>query len=215
MTRAPETAYNPWQMPGVLIVDDHAITRDGMVLLLRRIVADVEIHEAGTLQAALEVLAQAPCELILLDYFLPDASGDEPFERVLAAARGAPVVILSGDDDPSRSRRLLKAGARGYVPKSCDAAVVQAAIELVLKGGTYLPEFVLIGPEERAARLGLTPRQHEVLKLLVEGLSNKEIAVALGTSLSTVRAHISGVFLALGVDNRTRAAQTATTQRLV
>ncbi len=198
-----------------LIVDDHAITRDGMVLLLRRISPDVETREAGTARAALEALAGDPFGLVLLDYFLPDAAGDDAFEQVLAAAQGAPVVILSGDDDPGRSRRLLKAGARGYVPKSCDAAVVQAAIELVLGGGTYLPESVLIGPEERAARLGLTPRQQQVLRLLVDGLSNKEIAAALGTSLSTARAHVTAVFLALGVDNRTRAAQAATAQRLV
>lgn len=198
-----------------LIVDDHALVREGMALLLQRMAAEVEVVHAASLKDALAELARAPMGLVILDYFLPDAVGDEPISRVLAAAGGAPIIVLSGEDDGTRARRLLKAGARGYLPKHCSGEVMRKAIELVLQGGSYLPESLLGDPPDPAASLGLTPRQHEVIRLVVEGKSNKEIASSLGTSESTVRAHLGSIFRALGVSNRTQVAQIAMTHGLV
>jgi DNA-binding NarL/FixJ family response regulator len=116
----------------------------------------------------------------------------------------APVIILSSSEDPADVRRALELGALGYVPKSAHAEALKTAIEMVLAGEVYTPQF-----GEAPTGGPLTPRQREVLAALAAGLSNKAIGRRFGLSDKTVKVHVGAILRALGVANRTQAAQAA------
>ncbi|MBL8379690.1 MAG: response regulator transcription factor [Burkholderiales bacterium] len=203
----------------VLIAEDHAIVREG----LRRVVAerapDLEIAEAGSCAQALAALADRAITLILLDLGLPDASDIDALERIRAAAPDLPVIVFSADDGADRVLRCIEAGARCFVPKSADTETFGAALGAVLAGAVWVPETTIaaqardLAAESVAgfrARMSeavatLTPRQREVLHLIIDGLSNKGIGRALSISPETAKIHVSGVLKALGVPNRARA----------
>jgi DNA-binding NarL/FixJ family response regulator len=191
----------------LLIVDDHALVREGLRLLLARLSGEWAFLEANSLASAEELLRDHTVDLVLLDALLPDGTGERSIERVRGLAPTTPVVIVSADEDVGRMRGALDVGARGYIPKSATPQVMIAALELVLTGGTYVPPEAL--SRSSTANGGLSPKQREVLALVVQGKGNKEIARTIGASESTVRAHLTNVFRALGVKNRTQAVQVA------
>ncbi|MEZ4247165.1 MAG: response regulator transcription factor [Polyangiales bacterium] len=194
-----------------LVVDDHPLVRQGMALLLEDLRDAWAVSEAGTLAEAVALLGDEAHDLVLLDYHLPDTSGVLAFDRCRAAAPKAHIVVLTADDDAAKARELLSLGARGFIAKSSAPEIIVAALELVLRGGVYAPFHAAPTPPPSSA--GLTDRQEEVLALVVEGRTNKEIATHLGTSESTVRAHLTSIFRVLGVTNRTQAARVAMQRR--
>jgi DNA-binding NarL/FixJ family response regulator len=187
--------------------------------LLAQLDDQVEIVEAKDGAEALSLASSHPdLELILLDIGMPGMDGLTGLRLFRARMPAVPVVVVSGSEEPADVRQALEAGALGFIPKSSPSKVMLGALRLVLSGGVYLPPSYLAGAQAMRVpvtatsveALGLTPRQHDVLRLLGQGKSNKEIARALGLVEGTVKLHISAILRALGVDNRTQAVIAAT-----
>lgn len=185
------------------------------------------VSEVGSLAGALADLklhSQRP-GLVMLDLGLPDAVGGTALKMVVERCAEAPVLVVSGLDDPRSIDEAFALGARGYVPKNSSARTLRTAIETVLGGELYVPPHVLPSRAEahrplfpssgQAVAVRLTRRQSDVLLHLSRGLSNKEIATELDMSLSTVRVHLSAVFKILGVENRTQAAMSSVARKLL
>lgn len=201
-----------------LLVDDHQLFRQGLKFLLADLERDIEFLEADDCLGALEFAAGAHVDLVLVDLHLPGEDGMEVLGRLRLAYGASAVVVLSSEDDPRVIRRAIEMGASGFVPKSSTPKVLVAALGLVLAGGTYLPPHVLRGPAVETSTVavaergepvqhvpGLSERQLEVLLQAIQGKANKVIAREMKLSEGTIKAHLSGAFRALGVQNRTEA----------
>lgn len=203
----------------LLLVDDHALFREGLKFLLRGLDDELVIDEAESCAAATARQGQFSYDLILLDLNLPGVGGLEALAAMRAAYPQTPVVVLSGEDDPRTIRATIEQGAMGFVPKSSTPEILIQALKLILARGVYLPVSALDGeavPVPHAARessaavlAGLSARQLEVLRCVIQGQPNKLIARNLALSESTVKAHLSAVFRALGAHNRTEAVYAA------
>lgn len=201
-------------MTRILIADDHALIRDGIRGQLRGLGGEVTTVEARDWTETLAAAAAHPdLELALVDLRMPGKEGFAALAELLRTNPSLPVLVLSASEDVQDMRAVLRLGAMGYVSKSEPAAIMLDAIRLVLDGGVYVPP-VLAGPgfdgqvasHQPDPALGLTARQLEVLRLIVEGKSNKEIARTLCLAHATVKVHLAAIFRALEVENRTQAA---------
>lgn len=201
----------------LLIVDDHAVLREGLAALLRQLGPDTDVVQASDAREAIALLGDHPdLDVVVLDLMMPGMQGLDALSEFGRARPDLPVVVLSSSEDPQDVRRALAAGALGYVPKSAGQRVLLSAIQLVMDGELYVPPLVLgAGPAgddgvnataRSRSEQPLTARQIEVLKLLSEGAPNKLIAKDLGLSEKTVKAHITAIFRTLNVENRTQAA---------
>ena len=206
----------------ILLIDDHPLLRGGMRYLLRSLDADLEMDEANDGTQALNLVAARTYDLVLLDLRMPGLNGMDALAALRAAIPGTPLVVLSAEEDPGVVRAAIDAGAMGFIPKSSTPEVLIQALRLVLAQGVYLPATVLDAAYPASAPLssadqkpgkgvlpGLTPRQMDVLRCIIKGKPNKVIARELDVSEGTVKAHLSAVFLALGVHNRTEAVYAA------
>ena len=208
----------------LLIVDDHALFREGLALVLRPAFDDLRIHDAGSCAEALRILNEvAHVDLVLMDIQLPGMSGLEGIAHVRERFPDVPVVALSSNDDKETVLRALDAGAMGYIPKTSSSAVLVGALKLIMARGIYLPPSVFLGdrsapvkavtaavtPTTSPSDLGLTPRQSQVLYLLLQGKPAKLICRELGLSSTTVKVHTSAVLRALNVTSRTQAVVAA------
>ena len=160
----------------VLLIDDHAMFRDGMKFLLSDLDDSLELLEAGTLEDALVSLEEHGADLILLDLQLPDAEGLEALRKVRADFSSIPLAIVSGVDDPAKIRELIDEGALGFVPKASSSDVLLAALKLILAGGVYLPPVALEyvpppedGSQSEDIRDVLSSRQTAVLLKAIQG----------------------------------------------
>jgi DNA-binding NarL/FixJ family response regulator len=201
------------------VIDDHALFREGLKFLLRSLDAALEVDEAGTCAKALEHAAVRSYDLVLLDLKMPGLDGLDALAALREALPAAPLVVLSGEDNPAVVRAAIERGAMGFIPKSSTPEVLIQALRLVLAQGVYLPRTVLdaadpgSAPDSTASRAttdgtalsGLTPRQMDVLRCVIQGKSNKVIARELDVSEGTVKAHLSSVLRSLGAHNRTEA----------
>jgi len=199
-----------------LLVDDHALFREGMKHLLRHLRPDAIVYQAASVREATEVLSRdSAVDLILLDLQLPGMKG----LQALAAMRGfteeVPIVVLSGTEDHDTVRAAIESGAMGFIQKSVNPDEMLDAVESVLAGKVYLPEAALPPSSTTLPRgssgrrvleaLGISGRRAEVLLLLAQGKSTKAIARELGISDTTVKTHIQAVYDALNVHSRTQA----------
>jgi len=210
----------------ILLVDDHVLFREGVALLLRGLVAGDSLYQAGTCEEALALVAQDPgIELVLMDINLPGTSGISAISLIRAEFPLIPVVGLSSSDDKQTILDTIDAGAMGFIPKSSSSAVLFAALQLVLSKGIYIPPEAFLRDRSVGARpvthtvaekagtsnhatpgdLGLTPRQSDVLFLILQGKSAKAICRDLSLSSSTVKIHTSAALRALNVTTRTQA----------
>lgn len=224
-----------------LVADDHPLVRRALSLSLEHIRPDATLLEAETAeQARTHVMAHPDIDLVLLDLSMPDSEGLDGLRQIKALLPGAPVAVVSADESADTAVRALAAGAAGYLPKSLPEDVLRAAISLILAGGMYVPSLVADaagatgGPPQRrplpamasaqssgtaAGGRGtpgagaLTQRQREVLDLVIEGLSNKEIAERLDLAEATVKVHMTAILRAYGVNNRTKAISAAQRER--
>jgi DNA-binding NarL/FixJ family response regulator len=208
----------------ILLIDDHALVREGLKQILRQIEGCEEIIEAKNATEALQAVDEnADLDLILVDLMLPDQDGFHILACLHEKRSTSAVVVMSASTDIADVERVFKIGAAGYIPKSCSAGITLGALRLVLAGGIYLPPDVLVKQSQHSTRtsfvvkavegalvkpqeLGLSERQAQVLALLVQGKSNKSIARDLQLAEQTVKAHISAALRALNVENRTQAA---------
>ena len=202
-----------------LIIDDHPIVREGIAAVLRQIGEDIEILEAGDGASGLaQLAAHAELDCVLLDLRMTGMAGMPALDEIRERHPAVPLVIVSSSEEPADARRALAAGARGYIPKSAGRNTMLAALRLVLAGEVYVPPLALAG-EAQSARgrqdTSLTERQMDVLRLVCEGLPNREIGQQLDMHEKTVKAHVTAVFKALGVVNREQAIETARASGLV
>lgn len=198
----------------ILLVDDHKLFREGMIYLLTAGLKEEEpltIYEACDCDAAVALAASHPeLDLVLLDLNLPDSQGLSALQTFTREFPTLPVMILSASTQYSDIRRSLDNGAMGFVPKDSSSAVVISAIRLVQTGNIYVPP-VLLGEESSGAKYtngaanNLTGRQKEVMQLVAEGKSNKEIARELILAETTVKMHVTHIMRVLDVSNRTQA----------
>ena len=212
----------------ILIADDHALVRQGLITILTGF-EDATFVEAENGEDVLtSIQNDDQIGIVLLDLFMP---GDNPFDlirQVRAARPDIPLIVISGSEDPADMRRSLDHGASGFICKSAAKEILISAIRLVMSGGIYVPPELVGRPSADGARpaaetlaaaadsvpsgaspFALTPRQQQVLKLIIKGQSNKEIAAELEVSDNTVKIHVASILRTLGVTNRTKAARVA------
>lgn len=203
----------------LLVVDDHPLFRDGLAALLQRANPDTQVLQASDSEAGIE-LAQATSDLdaVFVDLMMPGLAGEAAVKEFARRRPELPVIVLSSSENPSDVKRVLSAGALGYIPKSASPQTVLSALQLVLTGNIYVPPLLAHAQEpvaqpatgaKPASESQLTERQVEVLKQLRDGLSNKEIGARLSIAEKTVKAHIAAIFRTLRVANRTQAANAA------
>lgn len=205
----------------ILITDDHALFRDGLQYVLRQLQEDVTIFEADDCDEAVRVATEhKQLDLILLDLNMQGTHGIDALKILRTCAPSVPIVIVSGCEDPDTVKAALDCGAQGYIPKSSNSNMMLVALRLVLAGGIYIPTQLLdarlhdTGTEVPSTAKtadkadtshGLTLRQLEVLSLICNGLSNKEICRALELAEGTVKIHVTAILKGLSVSSRTQA----------
>ncbi len=180
----------------VVIVDDHPVVREGLVAALSR-----RFTIAAAFGTAEELLAsRVQADVVLLDLELPGMSGVDAVAKI-----GAPVLVLTAYANDEQIDAVLRAGARGYLLKGASIEEIARAIHAVARGERYLDSRVAtrVAALSRAPRL--SKREREVLKLIADGLSNKEIGAALKVTERTVKFHVTAIFNKLGAENRAQA----------
>ncbi|MFL5925935.1 MAG: response regulator [Gaiellaceae bacterium] len=196
-------------MIGVVVVDDHAVVRSGLRLLLEAEEDLTVVAEAGNARDALfEVRAHKP-DVVLLDLVMPGESGIEAVPKLLHEAPDAKILVLSMQDDPQYVREAFAAGAKGYVLKEAVDVDVVDAIRQVAAGGSYVHPTLgaRMVAAEAAARAAaeadpLSEREREVLRLLALGHTNQEIAKQLFISVRTAETHRAHIMRKLGLETR-------------
>ena len=219
----------------VLLIDDHPLILQALQSVIEGMGSDTTVVGAGSAKAARETLkADADFDLVLLDLHLGDADGFDVLVEFRAKYPALPVVVVSASDRTSDVIRAIDSGAMGFVPKRASNDTLHEALNMVMSGGIYVPPMTM-GSEPAAkpegdtvpsvlrvlreqaqdsgfqtntvplAELGLTPRQTDVLALLLKGHPNKLIARELHLSVETVKDHVAAVLRALNVSSRTQA----------
>jgi DNA-binding NarL/FixJ family response regulator len=208
----------------ILLVDDHEMVRQGTAELLRRVPEFVIVGESSDGEHAVELARAKRPDVVVMDVHMPGLSGVEATRRIRESLPGVHVLVLSAYDDDYYVISLLRAGASGYLLKTAPINELVRAIQQVYAGEfpfhpSILRKVVLNFPSRRtpaqetsgtlAEAEDLTEREQLVLKLLAEGMSNREIAQAMVISDRTVQAHLTRLFAKMGVNSRLDAVLTA------
>jgi DNA-binding NarL/FixJ family response regulator len=199
----------------VLVVDDHALVRRGVVNIIAHEPDLRVVAEASNGAEALDAYAKHHPDVTLLDLRMPVMEGVEAVRQIRALDPNAKVIVLTTYDTDEDITRALKAGAKAYVLKDITADDLIACIHDVLAGKTYLAPAAAAKLAEGMARVQVTPRELSALRLMADGKSNKEIANTLSISERTVKTHLGHLFEKLGVTSRTEAIKVATRRGLV
>jgi DNA-binding NarL/FixJ family response regulator len=200
----------------ILLVDDHAVVRAGLRMIIQSRSSMTIAGEAGNRDDALALAGSEHPDIILLDLDLGDDSDLSLIPKLIAAAEGSRIIILTGLRDPEVHRRAVLLGAMGVVKKEKAAAVLISAIEGVYAGEAWLDPSLMAGvltemtrsnkagrSDPEAAKIAmLTRRERQVIALIGEGIKNKEIASRLFISETTVRHHLTSIFDKVGVADR-------------
>lgn len=202
-----------------LMVDDHMMFLQGLKNLLSVLAPDLRVDTCADMARAVQLAQLSTYDLVLLDWHLSECDGEASLRRLRDAGCTARIVVLSGETNAVLIRKAVELGAAGFIPKAYSSEMMVAALGKVLAGQIFLPAEALqaSGPKaggraalDTAARFaGLTARQIDVYRAATRGLPNKLIARDLGIEESTVKSHLTAVFAALGVRNRTEAAYLA------
>ena len=216
----------------VLVIDDHPLILSALQQVIQGLGSDVTVVGVGSARAARSALqADSDYDLVLLDLHLGDADGFAVLGEFRATYPALPVVVVSASERPSDVIRAVDLGAMGFVPKRASNETLFEALHMVMSGGIYIPTMTMgverperkvrgdtapaalpgpagngtSGTEKPLHALGLTPRQIDVLALLLKGYPNKLIARDLNVSVETVKDHVAAVLRTLGVSSRTQA----------
>lgn len=216
MTYHP-AGQRPCRVGSALVIDDHPLYAAALESALTQLFAGCDVRTATTLENGLDALRRGfEPDLAILDLKLPDATGISGFLRLRDAAR-MPVLINSAVTTPEVVASLMEAGAAGFVPKDVSISVLTTAICEVRSGRSFVPADYAGAVEGKRAGAGslyavarkiadLTPQQTRIMRLICEGMPNKQIAYELSLAEATVKAHITAILRRLGVHNRTQAA---------
>jgi DNA-binding NarL/FixJ family response regulator len=230
----------------VLMIEDHTMFREGLMMTIRHMAPSLDICPAASGAEALAVLeSRADISRVIMDYYLPDIGGTALLKRLRQVRPGVRILVLSASEDAHDRRCAMTAGARAFLHKSASSQMLLSALEQidlpylpdgqpeaqrvlgspgVLRGvspgvspgvlpaalaGMSPPSPPVERPDEAALLSELTPRQIEVLRLMCDGIRNRDISEQLGVTEKTVKAHISVILATLGVPNRTQATLVA------
>ena len=193
----------------VLVVDDHPIMRFGIATIIDATPDMTTIAQAGSGEEAIELFEQHLPDITLMDLRLPGMSGVDAIRTIIARHRNARCVVLTTYEGDEDIHQALEAGARSYIIKGMQYNALVSALRRVHAGGKFLPSPVSRVLSSRTPNSDLSSREREVLKLIVQGMSNREIAGELGIAESTVKCHVGVIFLRLNVTDRTQAAVAA------
>ncbi len=207
----------------IMIVDDHGLVRRGMAHVVRECFSDAEVVEAGGAEEALAVMQSDPVDIALVDVRMPNTDGLELLHELRTRWPKVPVIVLTTFDHAQYVRRALAEGAAGYLLKDATPEDLEQAIKVAISGGGNVLSPRVIqnlfdametdggerGDSGARQAASLTQRENDILALLAEGKSNREISRSLFLSEKTVKAHLAAIFRKLGVSNRTQAAMAA------
>lgn len=207
----------------LLVVEDHALVREGLLATLKNLDTETETFGVADANEAIGVLESRDIDMMILDLMLPGTKGQTFLPVVRRRFPTVPVVILSAMDDADTVSRVMKAGASGFISKSGSSEDLLGALRVVLSGEIYLPpklrelsnhsDTAQGKGQPLAQRFGLTIGQARVLDLLSDGRSNRQIGELLGLTEGTVKIHVSAIMKAMGVSNRAEAALMASRKR--
>ena len=210
----------------ILVADDHKLLREGLKPFLRELDADISILETANFCETQGAAATAQdLRLILLDLSMPGMEGMRGVEVLHNEHPDVPLVILSGDSRRETVLNAVQAGASGFISKTVSGVAMVNALRLVLSGETYLPSSAIAnddyGPESGNGDSGRAPspldgisaRDREILSLVIEGLTNKEIGRRIGLQEVTIKAHLRNLYRHIGAANRAQAVRIAMQNR--
>lgn len=200
---------------GVLVVDDHPLMRLGIAAMIDAQADMRTVAQAERGKEAIELAVRTRPEIVLVDLRLPDIGGVEVIREIRKQNPKSKFVVLTTYEGDEDIHQALEPGARGYVIKGMPASTLLEALRWVQTGARYVPPLVERILESRTPDSELSPREREVLELIVAGKSNKEIAAELRISRATVKFHVSVIFSRMGVEDRTQAAVAALQRGLV
>ena len=190
----------------LLVVDDHPVFRAGIVAMLQDLPDVTVIAQAEDGLAAVSAYRQHRPDVVLMDLRLPKLSGVEAILRIRGEFPDCRVIVLTTYDSDEDILRAIQSGAKSYLLKDMSQDEIVSTVRAVFEGREVLPPPIAGALAHRLTRKDLTAREIEVLKLIVRGLSNKEIAAELNISGRTVKFHLAGIFEKLKVLDRTQAA---------
>ncbi len=206
----------------VLITDEQSLFRDGLSLRLKQINQDINILQSADLIEMQKALSkESNIDLLILDIDLAEQNTIETINKIKAISPTTKIVAISTSEDTRNIRKILSNGVKGYIPKKSDSNILSGALKLILDGGTYIPLAMLENNTENKnipqtpLKRNLTHRQSQVLDLIAQGKSNKQIAYDMGVSEATVKLHINALLRSLKVNNRTQAVITAQKMGLI
>jgi DNA-binding NarL/FixJ family response regulator len=197
----------------VLIADDHPMVRDGLRTVIAVAFDQCELFEASSIEEATAIVErEGDFDLVMLDLNMPGTTGFSGLAAMRDRFPSLPIVIVSAAQERGLARSAIAAGAAGFIPKSLKRSAIVDALKTILSGDIFVPE-VEEGDEAADAETAdilariasLTPQQKVVLRLVVEGKLNKQIAYELDVSMTTVKAHVSAILSKLHVFSRTQA----------
>ncbi|MCC4271801.1 response regulator transcription factor [Marinobacter nauticus] len=185
----------------VLTIEDHELYRDGLRLLVQEAIPGAVVIEASDFPSARSALKNHPeIALVLLDIHVPGTRGLNGLEQIKSGFVALPVVVISSVDQPASIQQMLRLGADGFIAKSSQKPVMIQALKDVMAGET-----VTISGQDSDELPALSPRQIATLELMAMGLANKQIAIQLTISPTTVRDYVSEILALFNCDNRTQA----------
>jgi DNA-binding NarL/FixJ family response regulator len=199
----------------ILVVDDHHVVRQGLVALINSVEDMAVVGEAADGRKGVELHRLHSPDVTIMDLRLPVLGGVEAIQEIRRHTPQARVIVLTTFDGDENIYRALQAGARGYLLKDMFGDELMDAIRAVHAGKTRIPPVVAQRLAERVGGQELTSRELDVLRLIVAGMSNKEIGNQLHISEATVKTHINNLLGKLGVSDRTQAATSAIQRGLV
>jgi len=199
----------------ILIVDDHPVVRAGLTSMLATQPGLEVADSVSSGEEALDMLERQRLDVVLLDLRMPGMNGIDTLLAIKRKAIPVHVIVLTSYETDEDIYRAVNAGAEGYLLKNASLREMVEAIRAVRAGNRYIPRRIASRLAERMTRSNLTARELEILKILTKGLTNKQIASALGISDNTVRNHINSIIEKLEVSDRTEASTTAIQRGIV
>ena len=203
----------------LVLADDHSLFREALCHYLRQSFAEIEIVEARSLDEGLHEAEVGKPDALLLDFVMPGMNGVKGIVRAKKRCPDIPIVILSGNISKEDADEAMRCGAAGVISKDLTGKVLIGAVQRILAGEQFVTSSAWMGADVKAGSeppidrawlsFGLTPRETEVLKLLVRGMADKAIAHELGIAGITARLHLHNAFRKLGARNRVDAVRIA------
>ncbi len=219
MSSGATAAAEDTQRTSLLLVDDHTIVREGLRRVLTQLDDIVVVGEAGSGEEAVEMVARRRPELILMDVRMPGIGGVGAAQRIAADHPDVHIIMFTAHAEQDLLWEALDAGAQGFVLKDSESSALAAAIRQVLAGDPYVdprlaPDFLRQLSKPRNNNV-LSQREREILQMLADGCSNKEVAEALVVSVETVKTHVKHILAKLEAEHRTQAVAIGIRQSLI